>query len=334
MNIKKIGLTALAGSLAMVSAQAVELAVTGKTEITYMQKDNASTGNPFGNGNMISFAGSGDVNGMTATYEANMQDGGQGNTNTSEVFASSGLTLDMGDFGKIGIDNGVGAFGAGTIDDKMPYAYEEVWTYVGSEKSTGAAIGGANQNVVGYSIDYMGASLSVEIDPGQKTAAGATGDGGSTGIDTSKGGYNWALTGSPMDGLSVGMGLGEESIYDVTSAASLTYGTVFATYAMGGITMGYQMSEARGGSTGNVATDSEFYGISYSVNENFAVSYNEVNSDFYSTGAVEESTNGLGASYTMGSAAVRLLSAKIDNKGGVVGAIDETITELSLMLAF
>ena len=112
MNIKKIGLTALAGSLAMVSAQAVDLAVTGKTEVTYVTKDNASTGNPFGNGNMISFAGSGDVNGMTATYEANMQDGGQGNTNTSEVFASSGLTLDMGDFGKIGIDNGVGTFGA------------------------------------------------------------------------------------------------------------------------------------------------------------------------------------------------------------------------------
>ena len=48
MNIKKIGLTALAGSLAMVSAQAVELAVTGKNEITYVAQDGAVTGNPFG----------------------------------------------------------------------------------------------------------------------------------------------------------------------------------------------------------------------------------------------------------------------------------------------
>ena len=334
MNIKKIGLTALAGSLAMVSAQAVELAVTGKTEVTYISKADGSTGNPFGNGNMISFAGSGDVNGMTASYVANMQDGGQGNTTTSEVFASSGLTLDMGDFGKVGIDNGVGSFGAGTIDDMMPYAYEEVWTYAGSETSSGKAIGGANQNVIGYSIDYMGAAFSLEIDPGQKAAAGATGDGGSTGIDTSQGGYNWALTGSPVDGLTMGLGVGEETIYDITSAAKPTYGTIFAKYAVGGVTMGYQMSEERGGTTGTVATDSEFYGISYSVNENIAVSYNEVNSDFYSTGAVEESTSGIGASYTMGSAAVRLLSAKIDNKGGVSGAVDETVTELSLMLAF
>ena len=36
MNIKKIGLSALAGSLAMVSASAVELAVSGKTEVTYL----------------------------------------------------------------------------------------------------------------------------------------------------------------------------------------------------------------------------------------------------------------------------------------------------------
>ena len=38
MNIKKIGLSALAGSLAMFSANAVEVAVSGKTEITYAKK--------------------------------------------------------------------------------------------------------------------------------------------------------------------------------------------------------------------------------------------------------------------------------------------------------
>ena len=55
MNIKKIGLSALAGSLAMVSASAVELAVSGKTELTYLNKDYANTGNPFGLGNEIGF---------------------------------------------------------------------------------------------------------------------------------------------------------------------------------------------------------------------------------------------------------------------------------------
>ena len=34
-NIKKIGLSALAGSLVAFSANAVELSVSGKTEVTY-----------------------------------------------------------------------------------------------------------------------------------------------------------------------------------------------------------------------------------------------------------------------------------------------------------
>ena len=97
MNIKKIGLSALAGSLAMVSASAVELAVSGKSEVTYLNKDKASTGNPFGFGNEISFTGSGDVNGITATYFSTIGDGGGS-------FASSEISFDMGDMGLIGFD--------------------------------------------------------------------------------------------------------------------------------------------------------------------------------------------------------------------------------------
>ena len=37
------------------------------------------------------------------------------------------VTLDMGDMGVFGFDQGVGNFGAGTIDDKSPTAWEESW---------------------------------------------------------------------------------------------------------------------------------------------------------------------------------------------------------------
>jgi len=334
MNIKKIGLTALAGSLAMVSANAVELSVAGKTEVTYMSKDIASTGNPYGMGNALTFSGSGDVNGMTATYTSVIQDSGGLNTTTSEVFASSSLMLDMGDMGTVGFDQGVGEFGAGTIDDKMPYAYEEIWTYVGSGTATTAAIGGKNKNVLGYKNTAMGASVSIEIDPGQKASSGASGDGGATGAASTSGGYNFAITGSPYAGVNAGIGLGEESQESLVNTQDSTYTTGFVTYAVEGATVGYQLSEARGGSTGTVAQDAEFYGISYSVNEDFAISYNVVNTDYYSKGAGQETTKGYGASYTMGSAAIRMMSAKIDNKAGDKLAQDETITELSLLLAF
>ena len=48
---------------------------------------------------------------------------------------------------------------------------------------------------------------------------------------------------------------------------------------------------------------------------------------------VTEKTRGLGASYTMGSAAVRLLFADGDNIGGALGSDNEHM-EVSLLLAF
>ena len=340
MNIKKIGLSALAGSLAMVSANAVELAVSGKTEVTYLSHDsNTTTGNPFGFGNAITFSGSGDVNGMTGSYYANINDGG------GAGFTSSEISLDMGAMGTVGLDQGVGSYGVSTIDDKMPYAYEEIWTYTGASNGLRAA-GGAT-NVLGYKNTFAGYTLNVEINPGSgattNEAAAAvagvkSGDGGSSGATTTNNGYNWALTGSPIDGLNVGVGYGkEESTLTTTNAADTEFATGYITYAMGGATIGYQMSEGTGGSTGSTSNEAEMYGISFSVNENLAISYNVLDNTFDKAGVaqvdVTEETTGIGASYTMGSASVRLLSAKTDNVGGVQSTNQE-VTELSLMLAF
>ena len=340
MNMKKIGLSALAGSLAMVSANAVELAVSGKTEVTYLSHDsNTTTGNPFGFGNEIAFSGSGDVNGMTANYFAVINDGG------SATFASSEISLDMGAMGTVGLDQGVGSYGVSTIDDKMPYAYEEIWTYTGASNGLRAA-GGAT-NVLGYKNTFAGYTLNVEINPGSgatkneaaaAVAAVKSGDAGSSGATTTNNGYNWALTGSPIDGLNVGIGYGkEESTLTTTNAEDTEFATAYVTYAMGGATIGYQQSEGSGGSTGTASNEAEMYGISFSVNENLAISYNVLDNTFDKAGVaqvdVTEETTGIGASYTMGSASVRLLSAKTDNVGGVQSTNQE-VTEISLMLAF
>jgi outer membrane protein OmpU len=339
MNIKKIGLTALAGSLAMVSANAVELAVTGKTEVTYMTNDIESTGNPFGMGNAISFNGSGDVNGMTASYFAAIQDNGAASSTTSEVFASSSLMLDMGDMGTVGFDQGVGEFGVGTIDDMMPYAYEEIWNHTGLNRGLRAA---GDTNALGYKNTYMGYNLSVELDPGHG-AGSANGDSGSTGVGTTDKGYNFAVTTSSLyEGLNTGFGYGTEEHGDTLSDsenADETYATVFAKYAFGGATVGYQMAQGRGGSAGTVAHDVQIMGASFSVNENLSVSVNQMDIDFIKGGEanVEETTRGIGVSYTMGSAAIRIVSTEVENKAGEADELlapDVQQTELSLMLAF
>ena len=74
-SIQKIGLTALAGSMIAVSANAVEMTVAGTAEATYTTKggsggtNNTNTGNPLGLNTFISFNGSGELdNGNTVSF--------------------------------------------------------------------------------------------------------------------------------------------------------------------------------------------------------------------------------------------------------------------------
>ena len=69
-NIKKIGLSALAGALAITSAHAGAISVTGSMEITYTKGSGyQDTGNPLGQANDLTFTGSGELdNGVTVAY--------------------------------------------------------------------------------------------------------------------------------------------------------------------------------------------------------------------------------------------------------------------------
>ena len=66
-NIKKIGLSALAGALAMTSAHEGAISVTGNMEVSYTKGSGKhTTGSPLGQNNEISFTGSGELdNGIT-----------------------------------------------------------------------------------------------------------------------------------------------------------------------------------------------------------------------------------------------------------------------------
>ena len=59
-NLKKIGLSALAGSLASFSANAAEMAVSGSAKVTYTNGDPTEvTANPYGKNTSMGFTGTG-----------------------------------------------------------------------------------------------------------------------------------------------------------------------------------------------------------------------------------------------------------------------------------
>ena len=119
-KLKSIGITALAGTLASVSAaQAGSLSVSGTAELSYVQKDHTeATGNPIGMGKDLTFKGSGELdNGWTVSVMHDLTD--------AAAWASSSITIGMGSLGTIIVDQGTGADFGSALDNVVPIAFEE-----------------------------------------------------------------------------------------------------------------------------------------------------------------------------------------------------------------
>ena len=334
-NLKKIGLSALAGSLVAFSANAVEMGVTGTAEVTYTTSGgdgSAPTGNPWGSNTSIKFSGSGDVGFGTATIVRTLNDGANHSTYTGDNFVSAYQTVDMGSLGTLSFDSaGGGLEGTTAYDDLLPTAYEEVWNGVGS--GTAYAAGAASNDTIGYSNSFgaMGISLAHS-----KEGTRATGDGGNGGTSTTSL-TDWVVT---LDGSAFIDGLNGGVMHSVneSTVAGVNDGTVFGgwvNYSTGPVSVGYRLTEnaAGAGTEKNV----EAYAIAFNVNDNMSVSVATQDIEFDNTGVaaanVTETIDALNASYTMGAASVRFTASEAGDDGGVAGADDEHM-EISLVLSF
>jgi outer membrane protein OmpU len=339
-KLTKIGASALAGSLAAVSASAGELSVSGIWELTYKSDDKTSTANPYGSKSAIMFSGSGDVDGVgTASFYASTND------DNGSTLLSHNILLDMGDMGTVGFDQGVGKFGASTIDDMSPTAWEESWHNT-ANSSGGLVHTGGSGGVLGYSNAMAGFNLSVEYAPSITTADNGDGVAGGDNTSLANGSnVNFAITNSSMmDGLTFGFGAGSTEYDDEAILGREDGGSVvgFVNYVMGPATVGVTLSDSNNARTANTTTNAggrevEAYGISFAVNDNLSISYNEHNMTYKkknSDGAdVEQQATGIAIAYTMGGASIAIQNNSMDNVTGTSGTNDE-ITEISLSLAF
>ena len=118
-NLKKIGLSALAGSLASVSAHAAEVSVSGSASITMDRTaEHLVTGNDFSMGDSLGFNMSGETDGglgVAVYYEI---DGG--------ALDDYDMTL-SGDWGSLKFNGSGSSSALGAVDDVTPNAYEEAW---------------------------------------------------------------------------------------------------------------------------------------------------------------------------------------------------------------
>ena len=334
-NIKKIGLTALAGSLVAFSANAAEMSVSGSTVLTYTSDSGDVTGNPIGMTSSVKFSASGEVNGYNVSYFATTADSLTGMT-------SARLSVDMGDIGTISLDQGSGS-GLSTIDDKTPTAAEEIWD--GLDTTTSGRVGAVGSSgVINYVNSFAGVNLNAAF---RKGAAGNSADGSTSG-EGSGSGYDFALTtdGSMLgiDGLALGAGYGQVENAQTALATGGGDGdktdiTGFVNYSIGPVTLGYQMSyeDNMVNTSGATTADQEAtrWGIAFNINENLSVSYGEAETEFKNASAanVTEDVEGIAIAYTMGSMKIAGNRNEGANMAGVAGANDE-MTEIAVSFAF
>jgi len=334
-NLKKVGLTALAGSLAAVSANAAEMSVSGATLLTYTTEDTTEvTGNPFGMKTNLSFTASGDVNGMTVSYMQASKDQFAG-------MSSARLSIDMGDMGTLAFDQGSGS-GLATIDDKTPTAAEEIWDGLDGTKVEGLVGAAGNSGVFNYIKTMSGVTFNGAARRGSGTS---NSDGSSSANGQSA--WDFALTGSGdtfgVDGLAWGAGYGEaeNGSQDVT-AASADMGddehmTAFANYSYGPVTFGYQLAHIHKGAPGGVDQNIDAWGLAWNVNENLSISYGERDVEFDNPSAanITETGEGLAIAYTMGSMKIAGNRNEVsNNNNSSADSAKDEMTEIAVSFAF
>jgi len=107
-------------------------------------------------------------------------------------------------------------------------------------------------------------------------------------------------------------------------------------YAMGGFTVGYQWSEEDLGlSTGAQSYENTGYGITFAVNDDLSIGYNNYESEQDNSTDVTAEASSFQIAYSMGGASIRLATASIDNASYQTTAMyDKDATTLSISLAF
>ncbi len=309
-NIKKIGLSALAGALAMTSAHAGALSVTGNMEITYTTGSKTDNGNPLGQANDLTISGSTELdNGVTVSYKNTTSD----TTLTGDSELAFGNVLG----GTLAMTS-AGAPISG-IDNKTPTAFVDAEGQAGSITDVNGSDG--NYGIRYTLADVAGSGFKLDYMYFPKHGTGdATGDQGYSGGGAGNGdAHDITLTGSVpgIEGLNIGAGY-YTADYDLTSPASTNNdtheGTAYATYAYGPLTLGYQLGAVTEQGAGNAFYKNKYFGVSYAVSDDLSVSYNRTESKKGNSGYNDPSVyDGFSLSYSVGGMTINMADTDCSN---------------------
>lgn len=331
MNIKKVGLTALAASLAATSAYAGELSISGGAKLSYVTKGgNMATtdvSSGFAMDNEITATGSAELdNGFIVSVTHGLAaSGGSGSD-------SSTLTLNMGDLGTLSYDDTDGHGGLASLEDKMPKAYEEANDGLGTTAVPAVMAKMSSGQGFGYSNTIAGATVSLGWSDGLGATTDRTDGGQDATVASTNSSSSIAVSYDLADiGLTVFGGVGTEGQAD---GKELDHTTMGAVYAFGPVKIGYQINDEDDTDSTSTTTDleTEIYSIAFMVNDNLSISYGEHNSDEAGS-AVDQEIESIQASYSMGGMTLNIKDSEVTGLSNVADQNHDT-TEILLTFAF
>jgi outer membrane protein OmpU len=317
-KFKKIGLSALAGSLVAMSASAYEITMSGGASVAATNADSKTGKTGYYMNDSITFTVAGETDsGLSITTTLEL-DGG---ANASSSFDNRSLAIAHDELGTVTFSGHGGDSVMSGWDDVMPTAYEESF---GLTTSPSVINGVAGDNLWRYdSPSFSGLTVHASYQSTEQT--GSTGAYSDVGVQ---------YVPEMVEGLSLGWASGEvdestsETADDVTGIDETT---MWVKYTTGGFTLGYQTSEADGSSS-TQDDDSTSYGISYAVSDSLSISYGEHEMDLGSSTS-DQNSSGVSASYTTGGVAIKASFNETENVGGV-STTDVDNFEVALVFAF
>jgi outer membrane protein OmpU len=284
-KFKKIGLSALAGSLVAVSANAGEMSVAGGASVGLEHTNGgaASAGKSWSMGNQLTFTGGGELdNGMNVSLSF-IIDQGDDETDTSTAsggspFDSHSVSIGMDGLGTVTFHGEGGSAAMSATHGSAAGGIWDAYQAAADEPESGHG----SDDMISYALPTLldDLALSASYTP--------AGDGGA---DSST---SWNASYTGIEGLTVSYGAGEDN--KATTTADATAWKV--SYAYGPITVTASDLEYDHGTDGS-DRDMESQAISYTVSDEISVSYG-VEEITDGTGTENAEFERLSASYTAG----------------------------------
>ena len=291
-NLKKIGLTALAGSLVATSvAYAGALTATGSAEMKMTNNSQSAAGKTVAMGNSVTFAGSGETDsGLEVSLSFELD---QGAADGTGPFDSHSVSIGNDSFGTLKVHGHGGSNSAAALDTT---AAGDFWDNgLGISTSNTPKSSPSGNGLVVYSLPTFMDGLAL----GASYASAGENNAGSTA-------YGAVYT--AVEGLTLSFGKGTDN---TTANVDNDQTIMKASYAIGSFTLGYS-DNGMSHTTSTNDQDVTSFSLGYTISDALSVTYGEesISKDNASTDIEVE---GITASYTSGGMTVGLTSIEASN---------------------